>query len=181
MRHLSSLKCSLFVVLFVLGVTMFLSGEALSLELSSTSFSNGGDIPVRYTGRGVDISPEMTWRDVPEGTESFVLISDDPDAPMGSWIHWVVYDIPADVTGLEEDVPSVDVLDNGARQGTTSFGSIGYGGPAPPPGPPHRYIFTLYAVDKKLGLPSGAGKKEVLNAIKGHVLAQAEYMGLFGS
>ena len=136
---------------------------------------------MRYTGRGEDISPEMSWGDAPEGTKSFVLILDDPDAPMGSWVHWVVYNIPADVTVLEEDIPQVEVLDNGARQGTTSFGSVWYRGPAPPPGPAHRYIFTLYALDEMLELPSGAGKKEVLSAMKGHVLAQSEYMGLFSS
>jgi len=150
----------------------------MPMTIISPAFSEGETIPVQYTCDGNDISPPLTWSDPPDGTVSFALISDDPDAPMGTWVHWVVYDIPADVSGLPENVPEKPALDNGAVQGVNDFGSIGYGGPCPPSGI-HRYYFKLYAIDAKLGLKSGAAKDMVLEAMRGHVLAEAQLMGRY--
>ena len=151
----------------------------MSITMMSPAFSEGETIPVQYTCDGSDISPPLTWSDPPDGTVGFALISDDPDAPMGTWVHWVVYDIPADEGGLPENVPAESSLDSGAVQGVTDFGSVGYGGPCPPSGI-HRYYFKLYALDAMLGLKSGATKGMVLEAMRGHVLAEARLMGRYG-
>ncbi|MFH1552021.1 MAG: YbhB/YbcL family Raf kinase inhibitor-like protein [Candidatus Omnitrophota bacterium] len=150
------------------------------MELTSGAFKNGEDMPRRYTGAGDDISPGLKWSGVPDGTESFVLIMDDPDAPGGTWVHWVMYNIPKDVKGLVEDVPKERVLTEGAGQGKNSFGRIGYGGPHPPPGPAHRYVFTLYALDTALNLAPGADKSAVSKAMQGRVLDKAQLTGMFG-
>jgi len=151
----------------------------MTMTLTSSAFGEGGTIPKRYTGEGADISPPLAWKGVPEGTTAFVLICDDPDAPAGTWVHWVLYDIPAGVTSLEEGVARTDVVLDAARQGRTDFGNNCYGGPMPPPGKPHRYFFRLYAVDQPTGLPPGKGKAEVLAAIEGHVLAEDQLMGTY--
>ncbi len=150
------------------------------MQLSSRSFAHGQSIPVEYTCDGADRSPHLAWSDVPEGTESFVLIMDDPDAPIGTFTHWVVYDIPADVTELTQNVPKVPDW-NGIKQGYNDFRRIGYGGPCPPRGHgPHRYFFRLYALNiRTLGLPAGARRREVETRMQGHVLATAEYMGTY--
>jgi len=153
-------------------------GEAMALEMESASFANGKFIPAKYTGEGEDISPPLKWSGVPEETKSFALICDDPDAPMGTWVHWVVYDIPPEVRELQENVPDSETLDNGAVQGETDFRKIGYGGPCPPSGT-HRYFFKIYAVDKLLKIGPGATKKKVLDAIKGHVLDSGQLMGRY--
>ena len=121
----------------------------------------------------------MKWSGAPEGAKSFALICDDPDAPRGTWVHWVLYGLPADVTELAEAVPTTETLPDGAMQGTTDFGRVGYGGLCPPPGGPHRYFFKLYALDNDLDLKPGATKKELLAAMAGHILAQAQLMGTF--
>ncbi len=154
-------------------------GAAMNLRITSSAFAHGDPIPVKHTCDGEDVSPPLKWGDAPEGTKSFALISDDPDAPVGTWVHWVIYDIPAEVTELPEAVPASEQLDNGARQGRNDFKRIGYGGPCPPRGNPHRYFFKLYALDTFLGLKPGAKKKDVLRAMEGHVLAQAELMGTY--
>src|SRR5581483_1071803 len=154
--------------------------HAMAFSLSSTAFPNGGDIPKKYTCDGADVSPELSWSNPPAGTQSFALIVEDPDAPAGTWTHWVLYDLPPDTTALEENVPKVDQLPNGARQGRNDFRKIGYGGPCPPSGKPHRYFFRLYALDRKLGLKPGATKDEVQAATKGHILGEAELKGKFG-
>ena len=164
-------------VLFFAG--FLFTGSVFALELRSSAFKNGEFIPIRYTGKGEDVSPPLNWRGAPEETRSFVLIMDDPDAPMGTWVHWVVYNIPAHAKGLEENVPPNAVLNDGTTQGITSFRRIGYGGPSPPPGPAHRYFFKLYAIDIKLDLPPGAIKNTVIGAMKGHVLQEAQLKGLF--
>lgn len=151
----------------------------MALELESTSFVNGKFIPAKYTGEGENVSPPLTWSGVPEGTKSFALISDDPDAPMGTWVHWVLYDIPAEKRSLPEKIKKDKVLDDASKQGKTSFMSVGYGGPYPPPGAPHRYFFKLYALDKKLNLLPGITKEELLEAMEGHIVGEAELMGKY--
>jgi len=141
-------------------------------------------MPRIHTGEGCDLSPALNWKEVPEGTGSFALILDDPDAPAGVWVHWVLFDIPALVHALPQGVPRLRALENGARHGScwgvTSFSRIGYHGPKPPPGPPHRYRFTLRAIDRKLDLAVGATADEVRGAMEGHALATATLTGLYG-
>lgn len=149
------------------------------MKLISTAFQPGGDIPTKYTCSGVDVSPALSWTDPPADTKSFALIADDPDAPAGTWVHWVVYDLPPSARQLPEDVSKTDSVSGGGVQGQNDFRKIGYGGPCPPPGNPHRYYFKLYALDSKLNLKPGATKKAVEQAMQGHVLAQAELMGRF--
>ena len=151
----------------------------MAFKLESASFANGKFIPIKYTGEGEDVSPPLKWSGVPEGIKSFALISDDPDAPMGTWVHWVLYDIPAETGSLSEGIKKDNVLDDASKQGRTSFMSVGYGGPYPPPGAPHRYFFKLYALDKKLNLPPGITKEVLLKAMEGHILAKAQLMGKF--
>ena len=150
------------------------------MELKSSVFKNEGWIPTKYTCDGEDISPPLSWNGAPSGTKSFVLIMDDPDAPMGTWVHWVIYNIPATLKSLPEAVPPEHRLKNGAIQGKNSWGRIGYGGPCPPPPTgAHRYFFKLYAVDTTLSLASGASKEKVLESIKNHILAEAVLMGRY--
>ena len=152
--------------------------KALAFELKTLGFK-GGIIPTKFTCEGPDISPALAWTDPPKGTESLALIMDDPDAPAGTWTHWVLYDLPADVQELPEGVPKNRSLSNGARQGRNDFGKIGYNGPCPPKGGPHRYYFKLYALDSKTNIGPGASKGELDRAIRGHVLAKAEFVGKF--
>ena len=152
----------------------------MSLELASTVFQPGGTIPKKFTCDGPDVSPALAWSDAPAGTQSFALIMDDPDAPVGTWVHWVLYDLPAETHELAEGVAKQEELPDGARQGRNDFRRIGYGGPCPPPGPAHRYFFKLYALDQKLGLTARATKADVEKAMKGHILAQGELMGRYG-
>jgi Raf kinase inhibitor-like YbhB/YbcL family protein len=147
--------------------------------LSSTAFTNGGEIATRYTCDGADLSPALTWDGAPAGTQSLALIADDPDAPMGTWTHWILWNIPAKATLLHEDAAKVELLDNGARQGMNDFKRIGYGGPCPPPGKPHRYFFKLYALDARLDLKAGAGRDQLELAMKPHVLAETQWMGTY--
>ena len=151
----------------------------MAFTLQSSAFQNGGSIPKKFTCEAADVSPELNWSGVPEKTQSFALIADDPDAPMGTWVHWVIYDLPPNTAKLPEGVPKQEQAASGA-QGKNSSGKIGYGGPCPPPGKPHRYFFKLYALDSKLNLKPGARKPEVEAAMKGHVLAEAELMGKYG-
>ncbi len=149
-----------------------------SLDLKSPSFNEGAYIPRKYTCSGVDYSPPLEWKGVPSNTESFAIICDDPDAPGGVWVHWVIFNIPKNVTRLKENIPKVYQLPNGAIQGVNDFRRVGYGGPCPPPGKPHRYFFKLYALDTKINLSGRVTKKQLLSAIKGHVLDEAYLMGL---
>jgi Raf kinase inhibitor-like YbhB/YbcL family protein len=151
----------------------------MKIDLSSPAFREGEAIPRQYTGDGKDISPPLRWSAAPEGTRSFGLVCDDPDAPRGTWVHWVLYNLPAGARDIGEGVPAEETLANGARQGKNDFGKIGYGGPAPPRGKPHRYFFKLYALDQPLDLPAGAPKDQLLAAMKGHVLAEGQLMGKY--
>src|SRR5712691_12932499 len=173
---------------FFLCLSLWPSGEMLAqekggimpLQISSTAFSAGETIPKKFTCDGPDVSPKLSWSDPPVNSQSFALIMDDPDAPAGTWVHWVLYDVPRDTKELPEAVPKQEQLPSGARQGRNDFGKIGYGGPCPPPGKPHRYFFKLYALDSKLNLKVGATKADVERAMKGHILAQAELIGKYG-
>jgi Raf kinase inhibitor-like YbhB/YbcL family protein len=149
------------------------------MHLTSTAVTPGQPIPTKYTGDGPDHSPPLAWSDVPAGVQSFALIADDPDAPRGTWVHWVLYNLPADADSLAQAVPPTKTLANGACQGTNDFGRLGYGGPAPPRGKPHRYFFKLYALDALLQLAPGATKAQLEAAMRGHIVAQAELMGTY--
>ena len=151
----------------------------MPLKLTSTAFQPGSTIPKKFTCDGPDVSPALAWTEAPAGTASFALIMDDPDAPVGTWVHWVLYDLPANTRELDEGVLKQEELPNGARQGRNDFRKIGYGGPCPPPGPAHRYYFKLYALDSKTNLKPGATKADLEKAMKGHILAQAEWMGRY--
>jgi len=151
----------------------------MAFTVSSPAFQSGNAIPKQYTCDGGDRSPPLTWSDAPAGTKYFALIVDDPDAPAGTWVHWVLYDLPASRTGLPEGVRADDAPAEGGAHGVNDFRAAGYGGPCPPPGKPHRYFFRLYALDAPTGLKSHASKAEVQRAIQGHVLAQAELMGTY--
>jgi Raf kinase inhibitor-like YbhB/YbcL family protein len=146
----------------------------MSLELKSPMFNEGSTIPTSYTCDGNDISPQLDWSGKPENTLSLVLIADDPDAPLGTWVHWVLYDLPPDLNGLPEAVTEV------GTSGTNSFKKLGFGGPCPPKGSEHRYYFKLYALDTLLLLEEGASKAEVEKAMQGHILAQGQLMGKYG-
>jgi Raf kinase inhibitor-like YbhB/YbcL family protein len=152
----------------------------MAFTIRSTALEAGGPIAQVYTCDGRDVSPPLRWDNVPPGTKSFALVCDDPDAPMGTWVHWVIYGIPESVRQLPEAVPVRDRLSDGALQGRNDFGKIGYGGPCPPRGKPHRYFFRLYALDDVLSLAPGLSKKALLKAIEGHVLAEAELFGTYG-
>ena len=152
----------------------------MSIELSSTAFQPGATIPQQYTGDGADRSPPLRWSETPSGTTSLAVICDDPDAPRGTWVHWVLFNLPAPTRALEEGMPPTATLDNGATQGRNDFGNTGYGGPAPPPGRPHRYVFTLYALDVAVDLSPGVTKAQLLGAMKGHVLAEGQLVGTYG-
>jgi len=150
------------------------------MQIGSTSLVPDGKIPEKYTCRGANVSPDLYWKSAPEKTKAFALIVDDPDAPAGAWVHWVVYNIPAETRSLPAHIPATGSLENGMTQGKNSFGGIGYGGPCPPPGHgPHRYFFRLYALDAPLRLDAGASREELTAAMKGRILGQAELMGRF--
>jgi Raf kinase inhibitor-like YbhB/YbcL family protein len=146
--------------------------------ITCPSFEPGELIPPVYTCDGKDLSPPLRWTDAPAGTKSFALISDDPDAPVGTWVHWVVWNIPSSVNSLEENQPKKESLPGGIRQGTNDFQRVGYGGPCPPSGT-HRYYFRLYALDTLLDLPATTTKARLEKAMKGHVLGEAELMGKY--
>ncbi len=155
-------------------------GDAkMAFTLTSSAFQEGQPIPKKYTGEGQDISPPLQWTDPPADTKSFALICDDPDAPKGTWVHWVAWNIPAQTRSLPEGVPGQKKLESGITQGNNSWPKLGYGGPMPPPGKPHRYYFKLYALDAEVQLEPGATKEVLLNAVKGHTLAEAQLMGTY--
>jgi Raf kinase inhibitor-like YbhB/YbcL family protein len=145
------------------------------MELTSTAFDQGEPIPVRYTCDGEDISPPLVWSDPPPGTQSLALIMDDPDAPGGTWDHWIAFNLPAEMRELSKATSAADI---NAAFGENSWGRSNYGGPCPPGGT-HRYFFKLYALDTTLSLDGSANKRQVLAAMDGHILAETELMGTF--
>ena len=147
--------------------------------LTTSTFSAGGPMPKQCTCDGGDRSPSLAWSEIPVDTRSFALICDDPDAPRGTWVHWVLFNLPADAIELSEGVPGTPELPSGARQGVTDGHTVGYGGPCPPPGAPHRYFFRLYALDCLLNLAPGVERSQLDQAMAGHVLAEATVMGTY--
>jgi len=165
-----------FLVALLIGLV---GGPAMAFELRSLAFLSSREIPMTYTCDGADLSPPLQWSDPPQKTKSFALIADDPDAPVGTWVHWVLYGIPPTVRELSEGVPAWDTVAGIGTQGVNDFRKVGYGGPCPPRGPGHRYFFKLYALDIELTLPPRKTKQDLLKAIEGHVLGQAELMGWY--
>lgn len=181
MRLISALN----VIVQVVGLALILTPHTVAiadpqptLVLTSSAFDNGGRIPEGYTCSGYNKSPALKWTGVPKGTRSLALILDDPDAPMGTFVHWVVYNLSPTSKGLPEGVSPSALVANG-EQGTNGRGAIGYTGPCPPPGKPHHYHFHLYALDQKLELKAGAAAQQLEAALKGHVLGNAELVGIF--
>jgi Raf kinase inhibitor-like YbhB/YbcL family protein len=165
-------------LLTVVGLLPVGNQRVLAFELKSTAFKAGEMIPSQYTCEGQDVSPPLTWTGAPKATRSFALINDDPDAPLMTWVHWVYYDIPASAIALPEAISPAEKPAPGGTHGKNSFRKLGYGGPCPPWGT-HRYFFKLYALDTMLNLSPGASKKDVLKAMEGHILGQAELMGTY--
>jgi hypothetical protein len=157
-----------------------MSNHKKPIVISSPAFGDGGGIPVQYTADGQNDSPPLEWGDPPEGTRSFALIVDDPDAPRGTFTHWLVWNVPPDCRQLGTGVSPADGLAASGRQGKNGFGRLGYGGPSPPPGPQHRYLFKLYALDTTVALDTGATKEQLLEAIRGRVLGEGILTGMFG-
>ena len=153
-------------------------GQAMKMEVQSTAFEEGGMIPKLYTCDGKDISPPLSWRGVPAEAKSIAVIMDDPDAPRGTWVHWVLFNIPPDTKSLAENVPRTASLANGAKHGNNSWPKLGYGGPCPPSGT-HRYYFKVYALDTVLNLQTRATKAQLLKAMEKHILAEGQLMGKY--
>lgn len=150
-----------------------------SFQLGNPAFGQGDVIPDRFACTGENLSPELTWGKPPAGTESLALIFDDPDAPGGSWVHWIIYNLPGAQTGLAEGMKPLSEHPDGSLSGSNSWGESGYGGPCPPPGSTHEYVFMLYALDSRLDLGAGASKKQLLAAMEGHVLAETRLSAFF--
>jgi Raf kinase inhibitor-like YbhB/YbcL family protein len=155
------------------------TGHVAKIQLTSTAFTAGQPIPAKYTDDGLNISPPLTWTNVPAGTKSLALVVNDPDAPVGDWVHWVIYDLPPSTTSLAQDVLKTPQMPGGAKQGVNDFQKTGYGGPAPPPGKAHRYIFKLYALNATTGLAPGATRANLLKAMNGHLLGEGQLMGTY--
>ncbi len=150
----------------------------MEIKLTSTAFKEGQPIPRTYTCDGVNVSPPLEWSGVPANVKTLAIVCDDPDAPGGTWVHWVLYNLPAGNIGLIENLPATEKLVAGGFQGTTDFGKVGYGGPCPPSGT-HRYYFKLYALDAELPLKAGATKAELEKAMEGHIVAEGQLMGTY--
>jgi len=155
-------------------------GTVATLQVESTAFAEGQAIPPQYTCDGADVSPPVSWSGAPEGTQSFVLILDDPDAPGGTWDHWILFNIPATTRSLPEAVPGDENVEGIGVHGSNSWRHLGYGGPCPPPGPAHGYAFRVYALDSTLDLEAGIRKRDVEQAMIGHVLATGQLIGRYG-
>lgn len=145
----------------------------MDIQIVCPAFASGESIPKKFTCEGQDVSPPLVWSNLPDGTAGLALIVDDPDAPAGDWVHWLLYNLPANLTTLPEGAKGVGV------EGVNSWGSRGYRGPCPPRGKTHRYVFKLYALSQALGLKPGASKAEVAKAMRGHILAEGQVIGRF--
>jgi Raf kinase inhibitor-like YbhB/YbcL family protein len=175
------------MVVMILILMMFVScsrsGEnakkGATLEVKSTGFGHAKSMSDKYTCDDVDMSPPLEWKNAPAGTKSFAIISETPDAPTGNWVQWVIYDIPADITNLPQSVAKTGQLDFGAKQGKNDFDQVGYFGPCLPAGE-HRFFFRVYALDGPTNLKEGAKKEELVEAMKGHILAEGALMGVYG-
>ena len=172
--------CVLCGVIFGFSIWCGAQEEAtMAWQLSSPAFRDGERIPTQHTCDGADLSPPLSWTTPPTGTKALALTVDDPDAPTGNWVHWVVYNLPSTTQGLSANVPKEPTLPDGALQGLNDFGRVGYGGPCPPPGTPHHYLFTLYALDGQISLPPRATKAQLEQRMKGHVLSHTRLTGLY--
>ena len=154
-------------------------GLKSNIQMTSSAFRDGGDIPSRYTCDGENVSPPLRWDGAPSDTRTFALIADDPDAPGGTWVHWVLYNIPGGITELAEAGSVGEATSEGALNGTNDFKQLGYGAPCPPPGRPHRYFFKLYALDAQVDLEAGATEESLLSAMEGHVVGEAQVVGKY--
>lgn len=154
-------------------------GTGAAMNVASSAFPAESMIPSKYSCEGGNISPPLSWTGVPTGTKSLALICDDPDAPGGPFVHWILYNLPAGTTSLTEKMATTPTLPNGARQGMNSFDKIGYGGPCPPAGKAHHYFFKVYALDSELPVKAGAKKEEVEQAMEHHILAEGLLMGKY--
>ncbi len=176
------IACRYLLIIIICLTVSILTGLKIyggtGMEIKSSAFKQGEFIPPKYTCDGADVSPPLEWNNAPAGTKSFALICDDPDAPRGSWVHWVIYNIPTGTSMLPENISKDKQPSTGGMQGTTDFKKIGYGGPCPPGGT-HRYFFKLYALDCAINLSPGATKQQLLDSIKGHVLAESQLMGKY--
>ena len=180
-KMLQQLCCffSLFIFLcsFQINNNLYVLGGK-QMEIISSAFDEGTMIPKKFTCDDLDISPPLKWSKIPEGTKTFAIICDDPDAPMGIWVHWIVFNLPANINELSEDIPPLETLPDGAKQGRNDFGKIGYGGPCPPGGT-HRYYFKIYALAKVLNVEAGITKSELLKAMEGNILSEGQLMGRY--
>jgi Raf kinase inhibitor-like YbhB/YbcL family protein len=174
--------CGLFLIgMILITIPVFgQEGEGVmqKIEVRSSAFGEGERIPSDFTCDGADMSPPIEWSGVPVRAQSLAVIVDDPDATSGNWTHWLVYDLPPDLTQLRAGISAKEKLPGEALQGRTDFGKTGYGGPCPPSGE-HRYFFKVYALDAMLRLKSGASKQELLRAMQGHILAEGVLMGRY--
>ena len=150
----------------------------MAITITSTAFSEGSMIPQNYACDGEDISPPLAWSGVPDGTKSLALICDDPDAPMGTWVHWVLFNVSAHIMELPANILPEKIIQNGAKHGINDFRKFGYGGPCPPGGT-HRYYFKLYALDTEINVEAGINKAQLLQAMEGHILAEGQLMGRY--
>jgi len=155
------------------------SGSPKKFMLTSSAFQAAAEIARKYTCDGDDVSPPLRWENPPAGAKAFAMIADDPDAPGGTWVHWLIYDLPAETKDLFESVPKTEVLTHGGKQGVNDFGKVGYGGPCPPPGSAHRYFFKLYALDAATNLKPRAMKQQLLDVLKPHLLGEADLVGRY--
>lgn len=182
MKRIFCLFIPIFVLCFLQGkdeaYSKMRGGKIMAIKITSSAFSEGGIIPIDHTCDGKNISPPLAWTGVPEGTKSLALICDDPDAPMGTWVHWVLFNIPAQLKDLPGNIPHGKIIENGARHGKNDFRKLGYGGPCPPGGT-HRYYFKLYALDTELTEEPGITKEKLLKAMEGHILAEGQLMGRY--
>lgn len=173
--------CLAFLMLLIMSLPALAkdSSEVAKLTVSSKAFTEGSTIPKEFTADGSDISPGITWSEAPKGTKSLAITCEDPDAPAGTWFHWIVYDIPPATTTMKQNVVKRPDLPDGIKQGVNDFGKPGYNGPSPPKGPVHHYHFKVFALDSKLPLKSGADKRAFYSAIKGKVLGQGMSTGIY--
>jgi Raf kinase inhibitor-like YbhB/YbcL family protein len=163
----------------VRGIPTAIASSGAPMKIESSAFEDQANIPRDYTCQGADSSPELKWSAPPEGTKSLALIVDDPDAPAGTWVHWVMWNLPATLRGIPAGVAKNESLPDGTQQGVNDFKRIGYGGPCPPPGSAHRYYFKLYALDTVLNLKPKSTKAQLEQAMQGHILAQSQLMGKY--
>ncbi|HHW60074.1 MAG TPA: YbhB/YbcL family Raf kinase inhibitor-like protein [Bacteroidales bacterium] len=178
MKNAISISLIIFCIIFSSNQCKNKSLMSKEIIVKSKSFIDGGMIPSKYTCDGANVSPQISWENIPEGTKSLALICDDPDAPMGTFVHWVLYDIPPMIKELPENILPEKILPSGAKHGVNDFRKYGYGGPCPPSGT-HRYYFKLYALDTMLNLEPGKKKAELLKEIEGHIIAQGQIMGKY--